>query len=95
MKIKLLSNRVLVRRIEETQTTEGGIMIPISAREKPMEGIIVETGPGKMGTNYRLTLQVQTGDRVWFGKYAGVEVTINGEEFIVLLEEDILARIEE
>ncbi len=95
MKVKLLLNRVLVRRTEETQITEGGIMIPTSAREKPMEGIVVGTGPGKMGTNCRLIPQVQVGDRVWFGKYAGVEVTINGEEFIVMLEDDILARIEE
>ncbi len=95
MKVKLLSNRVLVRRSGVPQVTPGGIVIPESAREKPMEGIVVGIGPGKMGTNYRLTSQVQTGDRVWFGKYAGIEVTINGEDFIVMLEDDILARIEE
>jgi chaperonin GroES len=92
--IKPLHDRVIVRRIEENTTTSGGIIIPDSAKEKPQEGEIIAVGEGKYkedGT--RQTLDVKEGDRVLFGKYSGSEITLDGEEFLMMREDEILGII--
>ena len=92
MKIKPLNNRVLVTRVEEEQKTAGGIIIPDTAKEKPQEGKVVAVGPGKTNDQgERMPLEVKTGDRILFGKYAGTEIKIDGEEQIFMRETDILA----
>jgi chaperonin GroES len=92
MKVKPLNDRVLVKRIEEVQVTKGGIVIPDTAKEKPIEGKVIAVGPGKMSdAGNRMALQVKEGDRVLFGKYAGTEIKMEGEEFLMMREEDILA----
>ena len=94
MKVKPLNDRVLVQRIEEVQVTKGGIVIPDSAKEKPIEGRIIAVGPGKMSdAGNRMALQVKEGDRVLFGKYSGTEIKIEGEEYLMMREEDLLAVI--
>jgi chaperonin GroES len=94
MKVKPLNDRVLVKRIEELQVTKGGIVIPDTAKEKPIEGKIIAVGPGKMSdAGNRMTLQVKEGDRVLFGKYAGTEIKMESEEYLMMREEDILAII--
>ena len=96
MKVKPLNDRVLVKRLEEVQVTKGGIVIPDTAKEKPIEGKIVAVGPGKMSdAGKRMTLQVKEGDKVLFGKYAGTEIKIEGEEYLMMREEDVLAVIAE
>ncbi len=92
--IKPLHDRVIVRRIEENTTTTGGIIIPDSAKEKPQEGEIIAVGEGKYkedGT--RQTLDVKSGDRVLFGKYSGSEITLDGEELLMMREDEILGII--
>jgi chaperonin GroES len=92
MKVKPLNDRVLVKRIEELQVTKGGIVIPDTAKEKPIEGKVIAVGPGKMSdAGNRMTLQLKEGDRVLFGKYAGTEIKMEGEEYLMMREEDILA----
>ena len=94
MKVKPLNDRVLVKRIEEVQVTKGGIVIPDTAKEKPIEGKIIAVGPGKMSdAGNRMALQLKEGDRVLFGKYAGTEIKMEGEEYLMMREEDILAII--
>jgi len=94
MKVKPLNDRVLVKRIEELQVTKGGIVIPDTAKEKPIEGKVIAVGPGKMSdAGNRMTLQVQEGDRVLFGKYSGTEIKMEGEEYLMMREEDILGVI--
>ena len=94
MKVKPLNDRVLVKRIEELQVTKGGIVIPDTAKEKPIEGKVIAVGPGKMSdAGNRMTLQVKEGDRVLFGKYAGTEIKMESEEYLMMREEDILAVI--
>ena len=88
-----LHDRVIVKRIEEKETTRGGIIIPDSAKEKPMEGEIIAVGEGKREKGERIPLDVKVGDRVLFGKYAGNEIKIEDEEFLILKEEDILAKL--
>jgi chaperonin GroES len=95
MKVKPLNDRVLVKRTEELQVSKGGIFIPDTAKEKPIEGKIVAVGPGKMSdAGVRMTPTVKEGDRVLFGKYAGTEIKVEGEEYLMMREEDILAIIE-
>ena len=95
MKIKPLQDRIIVKRIEEEEKTKGGIIIPDSAKEKPMEGEIVAAGPGKVLDNgTRVAPSVKAGDRVLFGKYAGTEVKIDGVEHLIMREDDILGVIE-
>jgi chaperonin GroES len=92
--IKPLHDRVIVRRIEENTTTTGGIIIPDSAKEKPQEGEIIAVGEGKYkedGT--RQSLDVKEGDRILFGKYSGSEITLDGEEFLMMREDEILGII--
>jgi chaperonin GroES len=96
MKVKPLNDRVLVKRTEELQVTKGGIYIPDTAKEKPIEGKVIAVGPGKMSdSGNRMTLAVKEGDRILFGKYAGTEIKIEGEDYLMMREEDILAIIEE
>ena len=94
MKVKPLNDRVLVKRIEEVQVTKGGILIPDTAKEKPIEGKVIAVGPGKMSdAGNRMPLQLKEGDRVLFGKYAGTEIKMEGDEYLMMREEDILAVI--
>jgi chaperonin GroES len=95
MKVKPLNDRVLVKRTEELTVTKGGIVIPDTAKEKPIEGKVVAVGPGKMSEQgQRMALQVKAGDKVLFGKYSGTEIKVEGDEFLMMREEDILAIIE-
>ncbi len=96
MKIVPLNDRVLVKRIEEVQMTKGGIYIPDTAKEKPIEGKVVAVGSGKIADNgERVALTVKAGDKVLFGKYAGTEIKVEGEEHLMMREDDILAIIED
>ena len=91
MKIRPMNDRVLVKRVEEKTKTSGGIIIPDTAKEKPQEGEIVSVGPGKRDEDdNRVSLEVKEGDRILFGKYAGTEIKIDGEEHIFMREDDIL-----
>jgi chaperonin GroES len=91
MRIKPLNDRVIVKRVEEEQKTAGGIIIPDTAKEKPQEGEVVAVGPGKLDDDGKRTaLEVKEGDRILFGKYAGTEIKIDGEEHIFMREDDIL-----
>jgi len=95
MKVRPLNDRVLVLRVEEEQKSAGGIIIPDTAKEKPLEGKIVSTGPGKMGDDgKRVPLEIKKGDRILFSKYAGTEIKIDGVEHLFMREEDILAILE-
>jgi len=93
MKIQPLYDRVIVKRVEEEESTKGGIIIPDTAKEKPMEGIVVAVGSGKTGEKgeKKIPLEVKEGDRVLFSKYAGTEIKIDGEEHLIMKEEDIIA----
>lgn len=91
MKFRPLHDRVVIRRIEEASKTTGGIIIPDTAREKPMEGEVIAVGPGKRDEKGALVpLDVQTGDRILFGKWSGSEVKIDGEDLVIMTEGDIL-----
>ena len=92
MKTRPLHDRVLLRRIEEKETVKGGIIIPDTAKEKPMEGEVISVGPGKMMEDgKRSPVDVKAGDRVLFGKYAGTEIKIDDKEYVIMREEEILA----
>jgi chaperonin GroES len=94
MKVKPLHDRVLVKRIEEEERTAGGLYIPETAKEKPSQGIVVAVGEGKKDEKgKRIPMDVNEGDRVMFGKYAGTEVKIDGQEHLILREDDIQAII--
>jgi len=96
MKIKPLSDRVLVLRIEEDEKTSGGIIIPDTAKEKPQEGKVVAAGPGRVDENgKRIPMAVKKNDRILFGKYSGTEIQIEGVEHIIMREDDILGIVEE
>jgi len=92
--VRPLHDRVIVRRIEEQETTKGGIIIPDTAKEKPQEGRVVAVGPGKQNDGTVVPMDVKKGDRVLFGKYAGTEIKLDGIEHLILREEDILGVIE-
>jgi chaperonin GroES len=95
MNIRPLHDRVVVRRIEEERTSPGGIVIPDSAAEKPIQGEVLAVGAGKVLDNGdRRPLDVKVGDRVLFGKYSGTEVKVSGQEVLVMREEDIMGVIE-
>jgi chaperonin GroES len=95
MKIKPLHDRIIVERLEEKEVSKGGIIIPDSAKEKPMEGRVVAVGEGKRDdAGKRIVPDVKKGDKILFGKYSGTEVKIEGQEYLILREEDILAVIE-
>ena len=88
-----LHDRVIVKRIEEKETVKGGIIIPDSAKEKPQEGEVIAVGAGKREKGEWIPLDVNVGDRVLFGKYSGSEIKIDGEELLILREEEILAKL--
>ena len=95
MKIRPLQDRILVRRMEDEDTTSGGIIIPDSAKEKPQEGLVAAVGPGKTLENGNVAeVAVQAGDRILFSKYAGTDVTVEGAEHIIIREDDVLAVFE-
>jgi chaperonin GroES len=95
MAIRPLHDRVLVKRLESEEKTKGGIIIPDTAKEKPLEGKVMAVGPGKRDENGKLQpLDVKKNDKILFGKYAGTEIKIDGEEVVILREDDILAVIE-
>jgi chaperonin GroES len=91
MNLRPLHDRVLVRRLEEKEAVRGGIIIPDSAKEKPQQAEVVAAGNGKLGEDgKRLALEVKAGDRILFGKYSGSDVKIDGEEYLILREDEIL-----
>jgi chaperonin GroES len=95
MKLKPLHDRILVQRLEEAPTTKGGIIIPDSAKEKPAEGKVIAVGEGKKDDDgKRIALDVKTGDKILFGKYSGTEVKIEGEEYLIMREDEVLGVIE-
>jgi chaperonin GroES len=95
MKIRPLQDRIIVKRIDEEEKTKGGIIIPDSAKEKPMEGEVIAVGSGKVLDNgTKQAPEVKTGDRVLFGKYSGTEVKIEGVEHLIMREDDILGVLE-
>ena len=92
--VKPLSDRVVVRALEETEQMRGGLYIPDTAKEKPQQGEIVAVGPGKYDENgKRVPMDVKSGDKVLYGKYSGTEVTVEGEQLLILRESDVLAVI--
>jgi chaperonin GroES len=95
MKLRPLQDRILVQRVKEEEKTKGGIIIPDTAKEKPAEGKVVSVGKGKLDENgKRIAPEVKKGDRILFGKYSGTEVTIEGEEYLIMREEDVLGIID-
>jgi chaperonin GroES len=88
-----LHDRVLVKRVEEKESVKGGIIIPDTAKEKPMEGEVVAVGEGKREKGERVPMDVKVGDRILFGKYSGTEIKIEDEEYLILKEDEILAKI--
>ncbi len=95
MKIRPLQDRLIVKRVEEEEKTKGGIIIPDTAKETPMEGKVIAVGKGKVLEDGKIhPLDVKVGDRVLFGKYSGTEVKIDGEEHLIMREDDILGVIE-
>lgn len=94
--IKPLGDKILVKRLEAQDVTKGGIVLPDTAKEKPKEGKVVAVGPGKvLDDGTRGTLQLKEGDRVLFTSYAGTEVKVDGEDFLVMSEDDVLAVVEQ
>jgi chaperonin GroES len=95
VKIRPLQDRIIVKRIEEEEKSKGGIIIPDTAKEKPQEGKVIAVGKGKMNDDGKLTpLDVKVNDRVLFGKYSGSEINMDGEEHLIMREEDVLGIIE-
>ncbi len=95
MKVRPLHDRLLVRRLEEKETARGGIIIPDTAKEKPMEGKVLAVGNGRvLDSGKRLPVEVKVGDTILFGKYSGTEIKIDGEEVLVVREDEILAIVE-
>ncbi len=95
MKIRPLGDRVMIKRVAEEEKTKGGIIIPDTAKEKPQEGKVIAVGKGKVNDDGKLTpLDVKVGDSILFGKYSGTEIKLNGEEHLIMREEDILGVIE-
>ena len=94
MNIKPLADRVVVRPVEEAEVKQGGIIIPDTAKEKPMQGEIIEAGPGRTDdTGKRVSMEVTKGDRILYGKYSGTEVSFGGEDYLIMRESDIFAVI--
>jgi len=95
MKLRPLQDRILVKRVDEEEKTKGGIIIPDTAKEKPAEGKVQAVGNGKIGEDgKRVPLEIKKGDRILFGKYSGTEVKIEGEEYLIMREDDVLGVIE-
>ena len=95
MKIRPLNDRVLVKRLKNKEKSAGGIIIPDSAKEKPAQGQVVAVGPGKLNeAGQRVALNVKAGDKVLFSKYGGTEVKLDGEDFLIMREDDVLGVVE-
>lgn len=95
MKVRPLADRILVKRVEEEDVVQGSIIIPDTAKEKPQEGKVVAVGPGRLGEDgKRMPMELKKGNRILMGKYAGTEVKIDGEEHIIMREDDVLAVIQ-
>ena len=91
MKVRPLHDRILLKRIEEKESIKGGILIPDTAKEKPQEGLVVAVGNGKILENgTRISLEVKEGDHVLFGKYSGTDIKVDGEEYLIVREDDVL-----
>ena len=91
MNIRPLQDRIIVKRLEEEEKTKGGIIIPDAAKEKPMQGEVVAAGKGKVNENGKINpLDVKVGDKILFGKYSGTEVKLDGEDYLIMREEDVL-----
>ena len=96
MKVQPLADRILVRRLEETEVKRGGIIIPDTAKEKPQQGEIIAVGPGRLNEDgKRVAMEVKMGDRVLIGKYSGTEVKIDADELIILREDDVLGVVQD
>ena len=96
MKVRPLHDRILLKRIEEKESVKGGIIIPDTAKEKPQEAVVVAVGNGKILENgTKLTLDVKEGDHVLFGKYSGSEIKLDGEEYLIVREDDVLGILAE
>jgi chaperonin GroES len=92
MNVKPLADRLLVKRVDEAETQKGGIIIPDTAKEKPLQGEVVAVGPGRLTDDgKRVAPEVKKGDRILMGKYSGTEVKIDGDEYVILREDDVLA----
>lgn len=94
MKVKPLGDRVVIKKLEAEEKTKSGIVLTGAAKERPQEAEIVAVGPGKVENGKRIEMEVKTGDKVLYSKYAGTEVKVDGEEYIILKQEDILAIVE-
>jgi chaperonin GroES len=95
MELRPLQDRILVQRVKEEEKTKGGIIIPDTAKEKPVEGRVIAAGIGKLSEEgNRIALEVKKGDRILFGKYSGNEIKIEGEEYLIMREDDVLGIIE-
>jgi len=95
MKVRPLHDRVIVKRVKEEEKTKGGIIIPDTAKEKPVEGKVIAVGAGKvLDDGKRQPLQVKAGDRILFGKYSGTEIKLDGEDHLIMREDDIIAIVE-
>jgi chaperonin GroES len=95
MKVRPLHDRVIVKRVKEEEKTKGGIIIPDTAKEKPVEGKVIAAGDGKVSDDgKKISLEVKAGDKILFGKYAGTEIQIDGEEHLIMREDDIIAIVE-
>ena len=93
VKVAPLADRVVVKALEETESMRGGLYIPDTAKEKPQQGEIVAVGPGRFDEGKRVPMDVKVGDKVLYGKYSGTEVTLDGEQYLILRESDVLAVI--
>ncbi len=95
IKVKPLADRVLVKPLEEKETKKGGIIIPDTAKERPVEGEVVATGPGKIGEDGKLIpLSLKKGDKILYGKYSGTEIKLDGTEYLLMREDDVFGLIE-
>ncbi len=94
MQVKPLSDRVVVKALEEMEVKKGGIIIPDTAKERPMQGEVIEVGPGRVEDGKKVPMEVKKGDKVLYGKYSGTEVTIDNVEYLIMRESDILAILE-
>src|ERR1041384_6462801 len=90
-KVSPLADRVVVKALEDTEQMRGGLFIPDTAKEKPQQGEIIAVGPGRYEKNVRVPMELKVGDKVLYGKYSGTEVTIDGDQFLILREADVLA----
>ena len=93
VKVAPLADRVVIKALEETESMRGGLYIPDTAKEKPQQGEIVAVGPGRFDEGKRVPMDVKVGDKVLYGKYSGTEVTVDGEQYLILRESDVLAVI--